>query len=95
MNTNRNTMTPPNKSKPPHNHVLPVFDPSITRGILTRNHKVIRFSLGVITLLGIFGEKYNLGNSSLTSHEFRGFQVTPNGPEFEMGWYFESWYIKI
>ena len=34
-------------------------------------------------------------NSGLTSHDSRGFQLTPNAPEFEIKWYGESYYIPI
>ena len=37
----------------------------------------------VVSLLGILEKITSWANSSLTSHGSRGFQLSPNGPEFE------------
>ena len=39
---------------------------------------------------GVFEKFTNWENSSLTSHDSRGFQISPNGLEFESKWYGES-----
>ena len=43
-----------------------------------------------MSLLGILEKSTNWGNSSLTSHDSRGFQLSKKGPEFERKWYDES-----
>ena len=45
------------------------------------------------TVMSLFGvlEKITIwAFSTLTSHDFRGFQLSPNGPEFERKWYGDS-----
>ena len=46
-----------------------------------------------MSLLGILEKISNWANSSLTSHDSRGFQLSPNGPQFEWKWYGDPYKI--
>ena len=48
------------------------------------------FNTTLMSLLGILEKSTSWANSSLTSHDSRGFQLSPNDLEFERKWYGET-----
>ena len=54
------------------------------------NVEHIQHTNNVMSLFGILEKITNWENSILTSHDSRGFQLSPNDPEFERQWYGES-----
>ena len=53
-------------------------------------HAVCPSNDHVMSLFGVLEKITNWANSSLTSHDSKGFQLSPIGPEFERKWYGES-----
>ena len=55
--------------------------------------RILLHYIHVMSLLVILEKIRIERNLSLTSHDSRGFQLSPNGPEFERKWYGEYYNI--
>ena len=55
--------------------------------LIKYNKTQLNVSNHVMSLFGNLEKCTNWQKSSLASHDSRGFQISPNGPEFERKWY--------